>query len=85
MAETDQAAQEAAKELQTRVEAFNTEMQALLAKYELGLNAVPFLTTEWGKVRVNGIEVLVPPGVTAARPNLVDMKGKKPKSDIVEG
>lgn len=84
MSETEQAAQEAAKELGERVEAFNKEMQALLGKYELALNAIPFLTTEWGKVRVNGIEVLVPPGITAARPNLVDMKGKK-KSDIVEG
>jgi len=78
MADAEQAAQEAAKELQARVEAFNKEMGALLGKYELGLNAVPFLTTEWAKANVNGVDTFIPPGIMVARPNLVDMRGKNP-------
>lgn len=82
MAEVESVAQdEVAQELQTRVEAFNKEMQVLLGKYELGLNAVPFITDGWGKVRVNGLETLVPPGIVSARPNLVDMKGKTAVKD----
>jgi hypothetical protein len=90
MADAEQAAQEAAKELQTRVEAFNKEMAALLGKYELGLNAIPFITTEWGKATVNGVDTFIPPGIMVARPNLIDMRGKtpadgKPSAGLSEG
>ena len=74
-----------ADDLKDRVEAFNKELKELLGKYELGMNAVSFITQEWGKVQIDGVETLIPPGIIAARPQLVDMKRKEAPSQIIEG
>lgn len=58
-----------AKDLQKRVEGFNSELIPLLGKYELGLGAQAFIT---------------PQGIVAARPQLFD-DPKKPAEAPKEG